>query len=396
MFEFAPAEFESRIKALQKALIAQEIDVAILNVNTDIYYYCGSIHPLYLLIPAAGQAVALARKALAQIGLEAPFVRSAGFANTKDLKGICQKFHLNKARRIGLVLENSAYATVCRWQQVFEGAALSDLSWEIRRLRMVKSATEIAIQIKAGTILAQVPQVVQKSFQPGMTELELTAAIEYFFRLNGHSGLVRCRRESVEMTYGVCAAGVNSLAGTKFEGVCAGKGTSPAVPYGAAAVPIERGQPVVLDYAFNYRGYHVDQTRMFCWGKPPDAFLQAYDAMTVISREIIAGMRPGQNWSLSYQVAFQKAAAAGYEDQFMGCDLDKVRFVGHGVGLELDEPPFLAPRMEEFLLEENMVIAVEPKVALPGLGIVGIEDTVVLRKDQTERITDCDPAWITF
>jgi Xaa-Pro aminopeptidase len=379
-------ELTVRIGKLQHYLSTKEIDLAILNVNSDLYYYIGSIQPLYLLVPAEGQPLLLARKSMQRIREEAAHIKLEPFSGTKDLIRIIGENGFAGAKKLGLTFETTAYATILRWQQLFSNAELVDLSWDIRALRMVKSEFEIAIQARAGVIMAKVPSLIRKNFIPGMTELELSAIIENYFRLNGHGVLVRCRREGIEMSFGVCSAGINTLAGTKFDGICAGVGISAAMPYGAGYAQIRRGIPVLLDYAYNLEGYHVDQTRMFSWGEPSSEVLRAYDAMLQVEGSIVNRLKPGQTWGEIYDAALQLAVELGYEKEFMGLEPEKVKFVGHGVGLELDEPPFLAPK-NDFPLMAGMVVAVEPKVSLPGVGVIGIEDTLVIRENSPEAIT---------
>lgn len=386
MDSFALSELKGRINKLQQHLIMQGIDLAVLNVNSDLYYYCGSIKPLYLIIPAEGQAVLLARKALQRIRDEVPHIKVEPFNGTKDLVRIINEYGYSGTRKLGMTLDATAYATVHRWRQLFDGAELIDLSWDIRALRMVKSEAEIAIQARAGAIMAGVPDLVKKSFHPGITELQLSAIVENYFRLNHHGVVVRCRREGIEMGFGVCSSGVNTLAGTKFDGICAGVGIATAVPYGANDDPIQRGAPILLDYAFNLEGYHMDQTRMFSWGEPAPEVRRAYDAMIQVEERVISLLKPGILWSDIFGEALKLAAEFGYEKEFMGLGPEKVKFVGHGIGLELDEPPYLAPK-NDYPLEAGMVVAVEPKVSLPGTGVVGIEDTLVIRPETPEFLT---------
>lgn len=386
MDSFAPSELKGRINKLQQHLIMQGIDLAVLNVNSDLYYYCGSIEPLYLIIPAEGQTVLLARKALQRIRDEVPHIKLEPFSGTKDLVRIINEYGYSGVRKLGMTLDTTAYSTVQRWQKLFEGAELIDLSWDIRALRMVKSEAEIAIQARAGAIMAGVPDLVKKSFHPGITELQLSAIVENYFRLNHHGVVVRCRREGIEMGFGVCSSGVNTLAGAKFDGICAGVGIATAVPYGANDDSIQRGVPILLDYAFNLEGYHMDQTRMFCWGEPAPEVRRAYDAMIQVEERVISLLKPGILWSDIFGEALKLAAELGYEKEFMGLGPEKVKFVGHGIGLELDEPPYLAPK-NDYPLEAGMVVAVEPKVSLPGTGVVGIEDTLVIRPETPEFLT---------
>ncbi len=395
MSAFSQKEYLERINRLQGLLKATGIDLAIISQNSDLYYYTGSAQPLYFIIAANDPGLVLARKTIQRIQAEASHLSVEAFNSTKDLSAIVNRYRWDRAKRIGFTLDNISYVSVQRWQQLIPGADVIDLTWEIRGLRLVKSEAELRIQAKAGAVMAGLPEVVRSGFRPGMSELELSAVIEKYLREMGHTGLVRCRREGIEMGLGVCSAGLNSLIGTKFDGVCAGIGTSKAVSFGAGWEPIPKGAPVTLDYAFNFDGYHVDQTRMFCWGEPSEKMIQAYQRMVAIEQSIFELLRPGVIWEKGYRRAEQLAAEYGYAEEFMGLGAEKVRFVGHGIGLELDEPPFIAPKMEQ-LLEENMVVAIEPKVALAGVGVVGIEDTVVLKQAGPELLTPCSKEIIVY
>jgi Xaa-Pro aminopeptidase len=392
MNTISTGEFVRRIAKLQALLQQKGVTLAILTQNSDIYYYSGSIQPLYLLVPDMGEPLVLARKSLNRIQNEVNHLDLKPFYNSKDLAEIIRPFKIDASKQIGLTLENVSYATVSRLRQICGGAKISDLSFDLRMLRLVKSEVEIGIQTEAGEKIAHVQEFIKENFKPGMTELELSAMIENHFRLNGHGILVRCRREGIECL-GVCSAGINTLAGTKFDGISAGIGTSNAVPYGASFEKIPPNIPVLIDYAFVFEGYHVDQTRMFSWGNPQDEVLKAYEAMLEVERGIITQLKPGILWSEIYAGAVNLAAKLGYETEFMGLGAEKVRFVGHGVGLELDEPPFLAPKMD-YPLEAGMVVAIEPKVALPGLGVVGIEDTLVIRDGDPELLTGCSSEFL--
>ena len=389
MSDFTSDELNDRIGRLREHLAQSDIDLAVLTANSDVYYYSGSVQPLYLVVPAEGVPIILARKAVNRLGVEAAHLAVEYFTSGKELAAITERYGVSSARRVGLTLDIISYASVGRLQSLFPDAELVDLSWDIRRLRMVKSEAEIALHTKAAEIVSAVPHVARSSFRPGMTELEFSAAFEHHFRIHGHAGFLRMRREGAEMPVaGVLSSGSNTLAGTKFDGICSGMGLSAATPYGANNDPIRKGVPVLLDFGVNYDGYIVDQTRMFCWGRPKDEVTRAYDAMLGVEQTIFDRMKPAVSWEDVYAAAVDRAAALGYEETFMGLGAEKVRFVGHGVGLELDEPPFIAPKMP-YPLEAGMVVALEPKAALPGIGIVGIEDTVVVRDKDVERLTDC-------
>jgi Xaa-Pro aminopeptidase len=177
------------------------------------------------------------------------------------------------------------------------------------------------------------------------------------------------------------------LIGTKFEGICSGAGLSPGSPYGGSYSVIEKGAPLLLDYALTLDGYHSDYSRIVIWGEPSDEIKRAYDAMVEVEQRVLDSLVPGATCEDVYSISLKAAKQLGYEEEYMGYGSEKVRFVGHGVGLELDEPPFLAPKMKD-IVAENMVLAIEPKVMLPRIGIVGIEDTVVVRSNGIEVLTD--------
>jgi len=394
MPDFTAAELLGRIAKLQEALRSQGIDLIALNRNSDIYYYTGSVQPLYLIIPASDEPFILARKSITRITGEVLHIALEAFSGSKDLMAILERRRVSKPARVAYPLDAMFYATVMRFQEMFGQPEMADFSWDIRALRVVKSEAEIAIQRRAGEIVGAIPGVLKTAFQPGMSELDLSAEMEHHLRLEGHSALVRCRREGVEMCgIGLCSSGENSLAGTKSEGICGGLGISAAVPYGASRSPIAKAIPGLVDFAFNFQGYHVDQTRMFCWGDPPDEALRAYDAMVKIYKTIIRSFRPGAVWQDLYEDSVRLAGELGYAEFFMGVGTERVKFVGHGVGLELDEPPYLAPKMLD-RLEVGMVLAVEPKVAMPGLGIIGIEDTFAVRDGEPEQLTKAPEGFV--
>lgn len=170
-----------------------------------------------------------------------------------------------------------------------------------------------------------------------------------------------------------------------------GYGPGPWAPYGAGARPIRRGEPILLDYSGEWGGYIADQTRMLSIG-PLSAFWQdAYAAMRDVADYLEREVRPGITSGDVYDLALQRATTLGYGDNFMGPPDEespgqKVPFVGHGVGLELDEWPPLQ-RGTDGVLQSGMVLAVEPKLIYTGRGAIGIEDTYLLTDQGLHPLT---------
>jgi Xaa-Pro aminopeptidase len=392
IINFSQSEFNSRITKLQDLLIVNQISLCVICHSPDIYYYTGSSQPLYVLIPDKGQPLVLVRKALERAKTEILHIEVKFFTDSKELIETIKHFNISSAQKIGFTLDSVFYSTVVRWQKLLNNAEIVDLSWQMRLLRMVKSPAEIAIQKRAGAVMKNLPDLICANFRSGMTELEVSAIIENYFRLQGHELLIKCRKEGVDCI-GVCSAGINSLSGTKFDGVCSGKGLSAAVPGGPSFDHIMENTPVLLDYGFNLNGYIVDISRMMSRKQPSNQVMQAYKAMVEVEKAVIEKIKPGAIWSDIYNYALQLANNLGYSSEFMGLGTEKVKFIGHGVGLELDEPPFLAPKMN-YELSIGMVIAIEPKVSLPEIGVIGIEDTVVIGNSGCEYITICSDDFI--
>jgi len=389
---FSAAEFEQRIDRLTSILKEKSIDAVVLNQSADLFYYTGSVLPLYCVIASEGDAFVLARKSSARIMDEAAHMKFEFFNNSKDLQNIWNAHSLHVVKSLGFNLNATSYSVVNRIIQLSDNAEPVDLSWDLRMLRMVKSNDEIEIQKRAGKLAAQLTDVIVDKFTPGMTELELSAHIEHFFRVNGN-GIVTTNQEGLVIASGVCSAGLNTLAGNKFDGICSGAGISPALPFGASFNVIPSHTPILFDFGFVLDGYHVDITRMASHGEPSQAVINAYRAMQQIEKSCVAALIPGESWESVYKIALTISEKLGYADGFMGLGKEKVRFVGHGVGVQLDEPPFFAPKMPQ-LIEENMVVAIEPKVSIPGIGVVGIENTYVIRKGEASLITSASQEFI--
>ena len=143
---------------------------------------------------------------------------------------------------------------------------------------------------------------------------------------------------------------------------------------------IQRHEPVLVDYIFSYNGYLSDHTRIFSLGSLSAELRDAHAAMLEIQQLVKKLAKPGAKAGDIYNRALEKTRDLGYGDHFMGIGNERVRFIGHGVGLEVDEYPFLAAG-QPLELQAGMTIALEPKLIFPGKGVVGIENTHVVTDD---------------
>jgi Xaa-Pro aminopeptidase len=189
-----------------------------------------------------------------------------------------------------------------------------------------------------------------------------------------------------EMFYGHLLSGPTGAVPSYLSSPTGGTGASPAIAQGPSYKTIQRHEPVMVDYMFCYNGYICDHTRIYSLGALPQELLDAQAAMIEVQRDIKKKARPGVASGEIYDQALAKTRELGYGDNFMGVGGERVRFVGHGIGLEVDEFPFLATG-QKLKLQTGMTIALEPKLIFPGIGVVGIENTHVVTPEGLESLS---------
>jgi Xaa-Pro aminopeptidase len=271
------------------------------------------------------------------------------------------------------------------FQDLFDNVEWIDISDAIRRIRAVKSPYEIEQISTAAKLSDHLAAGMTESLQEGISEIELAGQIEALARRLGHQGIVRMRLWGNEMFYGHLMAGASAAVGSYLASPTGGTGIGPAVAQGPSFRKIRRHEPVLLDYVFTYQGYLSDHTRIFSLGDLTDEWGRAHEAMLNIQSTIKKAAKPGVVVGDLYKMAIDLAEDLGYADHFMGTDHHRVRYIGHGIGTELDEYPFLA-KGQQMPLQKGMVIALEPKLIFPGKGVVGVENTHVVEKDGLRQL----------
>ena len=204
--------------------------------------------------------------------------------------------------------------------------------------------------------------------------------------LRNLEGLVRVRNGDLEVFYGHVLSGVSGLLAAYTDTPSGGPGFSSAFPQGPSLKKLAPNEPISIDLAACVNGYVVDMTRMYALGSLPSRVWEAWDAVEELYRLFTGAARPGANPGEIFRLLWDAARARGLGDCFMGREPDRVSFLAHGVGLELDEYPFITARFP-LPLEADMVLAFEPKFFLPEIGMIGQEDT--------GRITPKGVEWLT-
>ncbi len=380
-------ELSSRAAALQRALAEENIDLALVRQRADLFYYAGALVDGFLAMAPQGSPLLLVRRPRGRDApVPSPWPR-VFYQDLQELPEILERSGLSPRGALGLELDVMPVGFYQRIRErLFPGQPILDLSPLIRRQRMVKSPYEIEQLRLAAAILDQVHGQVPELLQPGISELELSAGLEYRLRLLGHQGLVRVRNWDLELFYGHVLSGLAGLAASYNDSPSGGLGFSPAFPQGPSLKKLAVAEPISVDLVACVNGYVVDMTRMYALGSLPDRAWEAWQAVQEIYAALQQEARPGVACGKLFHRLWDLVRARGLQDYFMGRGPDRVGFLGHGVGLELDEFPFLSARFP-FPLAENMVLAFEPKFFLPEIGMVGLEDTGLITPSGVEWLT---------
>jgi Xaa-Pro aminopeptidase len=234
------------------------------------------------------------------------------------------------------------------------GASLEAVDGWVERLRMLKSREEIARVRRSVETNSKAFEQAVRRVRPGMTESELAAELEY-----------RMRRLGAEKP--------------SFDTIVAG-GARSALPHAQpTAAKLENGHLVVVDMGATQDGYCSDMTRMLFLGEPGAKVKRTYRAVLEAQLAAIDHVRAGA-------VANKVDAAARRVLKGYGLDRAFVHSTGHGLGLEIHEPPRIGKK-DKTRLEAGMTITIEPGVYLEGFGGIRIEDTVVVTESGCEILT---------
>ncbi len=370
------------------------LDGVLATQNADVYYLSGVMQQAQVYVPVEGEPLLMVRKHLGRARADSQLDEECvvGVRSLKDLPGLIEKAG-GRPGRVGFEWDTLPVSTFQAYQKALAGleAELVDASMIFRRVRAIKSDYELELIRRAADVAEVGLRAAAEHLREGATEIEVAAAAEAATRIAGHSGIMRMRAYGQEMHMGHLLAGQSGALASFMNSPTGGHGPGPWAPYGASSRAIQRGEPIIFDYTGEWGGYTADQTRMLSVGPLPSFWQDAYAAMLDVQSYLAREVRPGITSGDVYDMALARAWSLGYGDNFMGPPEEespgqKVPFVGHGVGLELDEWPPLQ-RGTEAVLEEGMVLAVEPKLVYTGRGAIGIEDTYLLTADGLVPLT---------
>lgn len=395
-YECTPREeIGQRIARFQELLQQHDIQGALISQNVDLFYFSGTIQRSYLFIPAQGKPLLAVQRDFERALRESPLEQILPLKNHRQLGQILAEFSYSLRERIGLEMDVLPARLYLELQRDFPEADFMDVSELIKRVRMIKSDYEISQIRKACEILNQIMREAQRSIRPGMTEIEVDGLLRGLARRLGHQGRLRMRGYNQEMFFAHVFCGQTATIPSSLEAPLGGLGTTPAIAQGASFNRVAENEPIIIDLGVGINGYVTDITRTFVIGKLPRKLQEAYSFARGVKDFMEGWVRPGQRCSGLYWEIMRLVRQRGYQDHFLGYKGHQVSFVGHGIGLEIDEYPLIAPNFHmEF--EENMVFAFEPKLVFPGIGAVGVEDDYRVTKTGVERLSTYDDDLLTI
>ena len=289
-------------------------------------------------------------------------------------------------KTIALELDITSYNDILRLEKLFPGAQVANGTAIMRAVRAVKTDYEIAKLKESGAHHDRAYRHIPRIYRYGMTDVELQIEIERQLRLEGSLGQFRISGQSMEIFMGNLLCGDNADNPTPYDFAMGGAGLSTSLPVGCNGTAIKPGNTVMVDLGGNFTGYMTDMTRTFYLGDLSDLTKKAHETSIKICHTIKEMAKPGVEAKALYEKAMEIVTEAGLEEYFMG-HRQKAGFIGHGVGIEINEFPVLAPKSKH-ILEAGNVIAVEPKFVIPHVGAAGIENTYLVTENGMEQITN--------
>jgi len=382
-------ELQLRLQRLQAQIQKAAIDGAIINDIANIYYLTGRVYSGMAYIPATGEPLWLVKRPVGLEGAQVAYIRKP-----EDMPQLFAQRGIPTPTSLGLEMGTTPYTTIERYKKTFATASCSDITPMMRRLRATKTPYEIEKIKMSGAHHERVYRRVPRLFKPGMTDIELQVEIERLSRIEGCLGQFRISGDSMELFMGNIIAGDNADAPSPYDFAMGGAGIDPSIPVGADGTVLCHGMSVMVDVNGNYTGYMTDMTRVFAVGEINDLAMRAHQLSIDIHSALTAMGTPGTEAKTLYDRAMQIVEEANLTRYFMG-HRQHAGFIGHGVGIEVNELPVIAPRSRD-IIEVGNVIALEPKFVIPRVGAVGIENTYVVTDDGWKCLTNAPQEIISF
>lgn len=373
-------DFKLKWDRIQQAMQKMNADGCLLTVDVNLYYTTGRIYSGYFYLPAEGAPWFFVKRPNGLTGDQVEYIRKP-----EQMAELFAAHGLKMPEKLLLEADELTYNDYMRLQAIFNPKETANATALMRNQRQIKTPHEIEMFRISAERHAKTYAEIPECFRPGMTDLEFQYEIERRMRKNGSIGIFRAFGANMDIFMGSILAGDNAESPSPFDFALGGGGMDASCPLGANGTVLKDGTAIMVDMAGNYTAYMTDMTRVFSVGHLTDLAYKAHQTALLIQSEIENIARPGTPCAELYNIAAKITENEGLGAYFMGT-LQQAKFVGHGIGIQINELPVLTPRSKE-LLEPNMVFALEPKYVIPGVGAVGIENSFLVTETGLEKIT---------
>lgn len=374
-------DYKNRQQKLVSAMKKEGIDACLISVPTNLYYLTGRIFDGYFYMDSDQNTYCFIRRGKYFDDIACHSIRKPEQISEilRELGEVCPKT---------LMLEED-YINVNTYQRlskVFEDVVIKrDI---IRNVRSVKTDWEVSQLRESAQKHTEAYKKIPELFKHGMSDIEFSIEIERLIRLSGNLGIFRVFGNNMEIHMGSILVGDNAGVASPYDFAIGGGGLHPSAPISANGTKITDGNTIIVDINGNFTGYISDMSRIFCVGELPQFAYDAHNLALGVQEAIVSAAKPGVSCGELYDMAIDMIKSSDYWEYYME-NTQGSRFVGHGLGLEINESPVLF-KGNKAVLEENMCVALEPKFALPGIGAVGIENTFVVKQNGLEKLTTCE------
>ena len=357
-------------------------DTAIIVNKVNQYYFTGTMQDGLLVLKRTGQVAYFARRSYERAKAESPLDWIYPMESYKDAISVVGEDCGNTYFELEVVPVNMLE----RIKKYFLTTSVNAMDRILLSLRAIKSPYELFYIEKSGAQHQQLmEEIIPTILKEGMTEADFLAeTFAQMYKMDYH-GISRFAMFQTEMVIGQIGFGDGSLTGSNFDGPGGALGLSAATPFGGSRTRrLQKGDLVFVDIGYGVNGYHSDKTQVYSFMAPPPEAAIAQHALCIeIQKELATQLVPG---AIPADIYNNFYATHPSIPNFMGFGARQAKFLGHGVGLVIDEYPIITNSFP-FAIAENMVISLEPKIGVAGLGMVGVEDTYVVTQKGGRCIT---------
>lgn len=386
-------ELENRMQQVKNNMdtFNPDWELAVIFSKINLYYLTGTMQDGILFIPRDEEPIFWVRRSYERALEESLFTNIKPMSSFRDAASSFTVL----PDTVYLETEILPLALYQRFHKHFPFKNFKSMDKSVNSARMIKSEYELSCMRRAGEIQRHVLEdLVPDMLKVGMSEMDLAGEVFQVMVSEGHDGVTRFGMFETEIVLGQLGFGESSIYPSYFNGPGGNYGLSPAVPtLGSRDRKLGKGDLVFLDVGCSFEGYNTDKTMTYMFGDSlPEYAVEIHNECVALQDSMVSMLKPGVTPSYIYN-SIMDNLSDDFLVNFMGYGNRRVNFLGHGIGLLIDEQPVIAKGFDDPLVD-GMVFALEPKKGVKDVGMVGIENTFIVTPNGGVSITGNNPGLI--